>query len=61
MANHPRAGQLAQQSDLINVAQLVSQYYVLTPEAGNTSHAVNSALQVTVEVPSAIVSMKHTF
>ncbi|MEG2041581.1 MAG: phosphoglucomutase, alpha-D-glucose phosphate-specific, partial [Hafnia sp.] len=40
MANHPRAGQLAQQSDLINVAQLVSQYYVLTPEAGNTSHAV---------------------
>ena len=40
MANHPRAGQPAQQSDLINVAQLVSQYYVLTPEVGNTSHAV---------------------
>ncbi|GKX36634.1 phosphoglucomutase (alpha-D-glucose-1,6-bisphosphate-dependent) [Pectobacterium versatile] len=40
MANHPRAGQPAQQSDLINVAQLTSQYYVLRPEVGNTAHAV---------------------
>lgn len=40
MANDPRAGQPAQQSDLINVAQLTSQYYVLQPEAGNAAHAV---------------------
>ncbi|MEY4475269.1 MAG: alpha-D-glucose phosphate-specific phosphoglucomutase [Pseudomonadota bacterium] len=40
MANHPRAGQLAQQSDLINVAQLTSQYYVLQPDVGNQAHAV---------------------
>ncbi|AIA70292.1 phosphoglucomutase [Pectobacterium atrosepticum SCRI1043] len=40
MANHPRAGQPARQSDLINVAQLTSQYYVLRPEIGNTAHAV---------------------
>ncbi|MFI0489299.1 MAG: phosphoglucomutase (alpha-D-glucose-1,6-bisphosphate-dependent) [Yersinia sp. (in: enterobacteria)] len=40
MANHPRAGQLARQSDLINVAQLTSQYYVLQPEVGNQAHAV---------------------
>ncbi|CAO97367.1 phosphoglucomutase (alpha-D-glucose-1,6-bisphosphate-dependent) [Erwinia tasmaniensis] len=40
MANHPRAGQAARQSDLINVAQLTSQYYVLQPERGNAEHAV---------------------
>ncbi|AIN19040.1 phosphoglucomutase (alpha-D-glucose-1,6-bisphosphate-dependent) [Yersinia rochesterensis] len=40
MANHPRAGQAAQQSDLINVAQLTSQYYVLQPDAENQDHAV---------------------
>ncbi|WP_413734694.1 phosphoglucomutase (alpha-D-glucose-1,6-bisphosphate-dependent) [Sodalis sp. RH21] len=40
MANSPRAGQPARQSDLINVAQLTSQYYVLRPETGNTAHAV---------------------
>nr|VUD24997.1 phosphoglucomutase [Salmonella sp. NCTC 7297] len=40
MAIHNRAGQPAQQSDLINVAQLTAQYYVLTPEAGNAEHAV---------------------
>lgn len=40
MANHPRAGQPAQQSDLINVAQLTSQYYVLQPDPANTAHAV---------------------
>lgn len=40
MANNPRAGQPARQSDLINVAQLTSQYYVLQPEAGNPAHAV---------------------
>lgn len=40
MANNPRAGQPAQQNDLINVAQLISQYYVLLPEVGNVAHAV---------------------
>ncbi|MFZ4834314.1 phosphoglucomutase (alpha-D-glucose-1,6-bisphosphate-dependent) [Rouxiella sp. Mn2063] len=40
MANHPRAGQPAQQSDLINIAQLTSQYYVLQPDPSNTAHAV---------------------
>ena len=40
MANHPRAGQPAQQGDLINVAQLTAQYYVLKPEVGNADHAV---------------------
>ncbi|UDG81640.1 Phosphoglucomutase [Candidatus Profftia lariciata] len=41
MIHHSRAGQPAQQKDLINVAQLVSYYYVLTPEIGNISHAIN--------------------
>ncbi|WP_312045184.1 phosphoglucomutase (alpha-D-glucose-1,6-bisphosphate-dependent) [Erwinia sp.] len=40
MASHPRAGQPAQQSDLIDVAQLTAQYYVLQPEIGNAEHAV---------------------
>ncbi|MGY0155121.1 phosphoglucomutase (alpha-D-glucose-1,6-bisphosphate-dependent) [Edwardsiella tarda] len=40
MANHPRAGQPARQSDLINVAQLVAQYYSLRPQADNPAHAV---------------------
>lgn len=40
MANHPRAGQPARQSDLINVAQLTSQYYVLKPDAANPDQAV---------------------
>lgn len=40
MANHPRAGQPAGQNDLINIAQLTSQYYVLRPEPGNTVQAV---------------------
>ena len=40
MANHPRAGQATQQSDLINVDQLTSQYYVLQPDAENQAHAV---------------------
>ncbi len=43
MAIDKRAGQPAQQSDLINVAQLTAQYYVLKPEVGNAEHAVNSA------------------
>ncbi|WP_413493427.1 phosphoglucomutase (alpha-D-glucose-1,6-bisphosphate-dependent) [Morganella psychrotolerans] len=37
---HPRAGQPAQQSDLINVAQLTSQYYTLTPDAAITAQQV---------------------
>lgn len=40
MANDKRAGQPAQQSDLINVAQLTAQYYVLKPDASNADHAV---------------------
>lgn len=40
MAIHPRAGQQAQQSDLINVGQLVTQYYSLQPESDNPEHAV---------------------
>lgn len=40
MASHPRAGHPARQSDLINVAQLTSQYYVLQPEPTNAEHAV---------------------
>lgn len=40
MANHPRAGQPAQQCDLINVAQLIAQYYALKPDPQNQEHAV---------------------
>lgn len=40
MASHPRAGKPAQQSDLINVAQLTSQYYVLKPDLSDSDHAV---------------------
>lgn len=40
MANHPRAGQATRQSDLINVAQLTSQYYVLRPDVDNPAQAV---------------------
>ncbi|MFM3317110.1 phosphoglucomutase, alpha-D-glucose phosphate-specific, partial [Klebsiella variicola] len=40
MTESKRAGEPAQQSDLINVAQLTAQYYVLKPEAGNAEHAV---------------------
>ncbi|EKN4689490.1 alpha-D-glucose phosphate-specific phosphoglucomutase [Yersinia ruckeri] len=40
MAYHPRAGQPTRQSDLINVAQLTSQYYVLHPDAENPAHGV---------------------
>ncbi|WP_023639232.1 phosphoglucomutase (alpha-D-glucose-1,6-bisphosphate-dependent) [Dickeya zeae] len=40
MANHPRAGQPTRQSDLINVAQLTSQYYVLSPDASNPAQSV---------------------
>ena len=40
MTDSKRAGEPAQQSDLINVAQLTAQYYVLKPEAGTAEHAV---------------------
>ncbi|MGL9760163.1 MAG: phosphoglucomutase (alpha-D-glucose-1,6-bisphosphate-dependent) [Symbiopectobacterium sp.] len=40
MANHPRAGQPSRQSDLINVSQLTSQYYVLRPDMDNAAHTV---------------------
>lgn len=61
MAIHNRAGQPAQQSDLINVAQLTAQYYVLKPEAGNAEHAVNSVLPVTVAVQRATALTSRTF
>ncbi|VFP78551.1 Phosphoglucomutase [Candidatus Erwinia haradaeae] len=35
-----RAGQPARQSDLINIAQLISQYYLFHPQLGNIDHAV---------------------
>ncbi|ANO33395.1 phosphoglucomutase, alpha-D-glucose phosphate-specific [Vibrio breoganii] len=40
MAMHPRAGQKAQQEDLHNIPQLVANYYLLQPEAGNADHKV---------------------
>ncbi|VFP86738.1 Phosphoglucomutase [Candidatus Erwinia haradaeae] len=40
MGYHCRAGQLAQQSDLVNVARLTSQYYALSPKTGYIEHAV---------------------
>lgn len=40
MALHPRAGQPAQQDDLINVAQLTAYYYRLQPDIGNPDHQV---------------------
>ncbi|VFP87576.1 phosphoglucomutase (alpha-D-glucose-1,6-bisphosphate-dependent) [Candidatus Erwinia haradaeae] len=35
-----RAGQPARQSDLINIAQLISQYYLCHPQIGNVDHSV---------------------
>jgi phosphoglucomutase len=43
MTDSKRAGEPAQQSDLINVAQLTAQYYVLRPE-GQREHAVKFGL-----------------
>ncbi|OBT08592.1 phosphoglucomutase, alpha-D-glucose phosphate-specific [Vibrio sp. UCD-FRSSP16_10] len=40
MAMHPRAGQKAQQEDLHNIPQLVANYYLLQPEAGNAAQKV---------------------
>lgn len=40
MAIDPRAGQPAQQSDLVNIPQLVSQYYTLRPDVEQSEHAV---------------------
>ncbi|CAM2775152.1 phosphoglucomutase (alpha-D-glucose-1,6-bisphosphate-dependent) [Vibrio rarus] len=40
MAMHPRAGQKAQQEDLHNIPQLVANYYLLQPEAGNGDQKV---------------------
>ena len=40
VAIHPRAGQHTRQSDLINVAQLTSQYYSLKPQASINAHRV---------------------
>ncbi|VFP85845.1 phosphoglucomutase (alpha-D-glucose-1,6-bisphosphate-dependent) [Candidatus Erwinia haradaeae] len=40
MRYHSRAGKPAQQSDLVNVARLTSQYYVLSPKKGHIEHEV---------------------
>ncbi|APT85370.1 phosphoglucomutase (alpha-D-glucose-1,6-bisphosphate-dependent) [Corynebacterium aquilae] len=37
---HPRAGQLAQDSDLIDIAELVTAYYTRTPDADNPDQQV---------------------
>ena len=38
--NHPRAGQLAQAEDLVDVGRLVDAYYDLTPDATNPDEQV---------------------
>jgi phosphoglucomutase len=40
MAIHPRAGQKALQQDLHNIPALVSNYFLVQPEAGNTAQSV---------------------
>lgn len=40
MAIDQRAGQLAQQNDLINIPRLIAEYYSLTPDPENSEHAV---------------------
>ncbi|SDH65414.1 phosphoglucomutase [Vibrio xiamenensis] len=40
MANHPRAGQKAQQQDLHNIPALVSNYFLLQPNPSNPEHNV---------------------
>ncbi len=40
MANHPRAGQKAQQQDLHNIPALVSNYFLLQPDSSNPEHKV---------------------
>ncbi len=40
MANHPRAGQKAQQQDLHNIPALVSNYFLLQPNPSNSEHKV---------------------
>ena len=40
MANHPRAGQKAQQQDLHNIPVLVSNYFLLQPNPSNSEHKV---------------------
>lgn len=41
MALHPRAGQPAQQEDLIDIAELVTAYYTRTPDASNPGQQVS--------------------
>ena len=41
MSVHPSAGKQAQQSDLINVAKLTSDYYTLHPDAAEATQAVS--------------------
>ena len=40
MAANPRAGQLAQPEDLIDVAQVVTAYYTREPDPENVAHIV---------------------
>ena len=41
MANHERAGQLAQAGDLTNIAQLISAYYVYEPDPRKAAEKVS--------------------
>lgn len=61
MASHPRAGQPAQQSDLINVAQLTSQYYVLKPDLSDSDHAVKFGTSGHRGSSARQVSMRRIF
>lgn len=61
MALHKRAGQSAQQSDLINVEQLVAQYYSLQPQIKTRLKAFNLVHQVIVVVPVVVVLMSNIF
>lgn len=61
MAIHPRAGQPAQQDDLINIGQLVSEYYVLQPDPKNAAHAVQFGTLVIGAARPAIASTKPIF
>ncbi len=61
MVNHPRAGQIARQSDLINVAQLTSQYYTLHPQPENSEHKVKFGTSGHRAVLSVTVLMRRIF
>lgn len=41
MSLHPNAGKLAPKSILVNVPQLISEYYTKTPDIGNEAHSIS--------------------